>query len=223
MSGEATQAAASANTDNATAASAAQTQEQTTAPVAGVLTPEEGSKEPKEAVAGEGILNPAAQEDGKKEDQGEKKAEVPEKYEFKLPEGFVADETATTEASGLFRELGLSQDQAQKLVDSYVGMLQKQQSATQAALIEQRKTWQEELKKSPTFAEDVVYARKGLSKLAQTPEEKALFQNTWMSDNPHIFRMFARAGRLLGEDNVGSGNPENGVTDVNQLRFPVNK
>lgn len=223
MSGEATQAAASANTDNATAAGAAQTQEQTTAPVTGVLTPGADSQESEGTNAGEGILTPSAQEDGKQKDQGEKKAEVPEKYEFKLPEGFVADETATTEASGLFRELGLSQDQAQKLVDSYAGMLQKQQSATQAALIEQRKAWQEELKKSPAFAEDVVFARKGLAKLAQTPEEKALFQNTWMSDNPHIFRMFARAGRLLGEDNVGSGNPETGITDINQLRFPVNK
>src|SRR5712671_3512851 len=53
--------------------------------------------------------------------EGEKKAETagaPEKYEdFKLPEGVELAPEAVAEVSTLFKELGLSQANAQKLVD----------------------------------------------------------------------------------------------------------
>lgn len=57
-------------------------------------------------------------EEGKKE---EKKSEgAPEKYEdFKLPDGYELVPEVKTKAEGLFKELGLSQEGAQKLVDFY--------------------------------------------------------------------------------------------------------
>src|SRR5882762_10933205 len=56
-----------------------------------------------------------------KEPEGEKPpAGAPEKYEdFKLPDGYKMDETASKEVTAMFKELNLSQDQAQKLVDYY--------------------------------------------------------------------------------------------------------
>jgi len=45
---------------------------------------------------------------------------VPETYEeFKVPEGYTLDKAAIEKASPLFKELNLTQDQAQKLVDFY--------------------------------------------------------------------------------------------------------
>src|SRR5712671_1685898 len=45
---------------------------------------------------------------------------APDKYaDFKVPDGFKFDEKALTEATAAFKELGLSQEKAQKLVDTY--------------------------------------------------------------------------------------------------------
>ena len=45
---------------------------------------------------------------------------APESYtDFSVPEGHTLDAAAIESATPLFRELGLSQDQAQKLVDFY--------------------------------------------------------------------------------------------------------
>lgn len=51
----------------------------------------------------------------------EKPAGAPEKYEdFKIPEGRTLDEDTMKEAQGVFKEAGLNQAQAQKLVDLYI-------------------------------------------------------------------------------------------------------
>src|SRR6266850_2111484 len=59
--------------------------------------------------------------DPKPEDKPKEPAEgAPEKYaDFKVPDGFKFDPTALTEAQATFKELNLTKDQAQKLVDTY--------------------------------------------------------------------------------------------------------
>ena len=63
--------------------------------------------------------------EGDKKPEGEDKpkpdpaAAAPEKYEFKFPEGYTLSEEGSKEVTALFKDLGLSQDQANKLVDYY--------------------------------------------------------------------------------------------------------
>lgn len=46
---------------------------------------------------------------------------APEKYaDYKVPEGFAIDPEVKTKADGLFKGLGLNQDQAQSLIDLYI-------------------------------------------------------------------------------------------------------
>lgn len=63
-------------------------------------------------------------EDKKPEDGGDKKPEaagVPDKYtDFKLPDGYQFDPEALKTAQATFKELGLTQEGAQRLVDMYV-------------------------------------------------------------------------------------------------------
>src|SRR6266852_5763511 len=69
---------------------------------------EEPKVEPKLDADGKPIVEP------KKE---EPVIGAPEKYaDFRVPEGFKFDPEALTEAQATFKELGLTQDQAQKLV-----------------------------------------------------------------------------------------------------------
>lgn len=63
--------------------------------------------------------------EGDKKPEGEDKpkpdpaAAAPEKYEFKFPEGYTLSEEGSKEVTALFKDLNLSQDQANKLVDYY--------------------------------------------------------------------------------------------------------
>ncbi len=71
---------------------------------------------------GKSVLNQKAAPEGEAKTEGEKKEEpktgAPEKYEdFKAPEGMKLDPAAIAKALPVFKELGLSQDAAQKLID----------------------------------------------------------------------------------------------------------
>jgi hypothetical protein len=86
-----------------------------------------------------------------KGDKAEAKPEgAPEKYEaFKAPEGFNLDEKAVADAAPLFKELGLSQVQAQKLVDQYAKLTVEASEAPYKAWQEMQEKWQGEVKADP--------------------------------------------------------------------------
>src|SRR5882672_2424199 len=108
--------------------------------------PEGGSfltQEPKP----EGDPKPAPQEGDPKQEvkepkEGDAPQGAPDKYvDFKLPDGYKMDETASKEVTAMFKELNLSQDQAQKLVDYYGANLLKTAEAPYKAWVDTQKEW----------------------------------------------------------------------------------
>lgn len=97
----------------------------------------------KQEVKAEGEPDPKA--DGEKKDgEPEKKSDAgaPEKYaDFKLPEGYEFDEAELGKATTLFKELGLSQDAAQKLVDHYSANSLQAADAPYKAWADLQKQW----------------------------------------------------------------------------------
>ncbi len=92
-------------------------------------TPEASKEEPKE-------------DEPKPEDKKPDAAGVPEKYaDFKVPDGFKFDEKALTEATAAFKELGLSQEKAQKLVDTYAKNTQQAIEAPYKQWADLQKEW----------------------------------------------------------------------------------
>jgi hypothetical protein len=80
--------------------------------------------------------------------KGDPKAPVgaPEKYEdFKVPDGFKFDEPVLKEVQTTFKELGLSQDQAQKLVDLYGKNALEAAAAPYKAWADLQKEWTTEI------------------------------------------------------------------------------
>ena len=99
-------------------------------------------------------------EDGERkteEKKGEEKAEdkkpepkAPEEYaEFTVPEGTTLDEQTATEFKGLAKELDLTQEQAQKLLDFGGGKLRAQIEAPYKVWNEMQAKWQAEVKADP--------------------------------------------------------------------------
>jgi hypothetical protein len=82
-----------------------------------------------------------------KEVKDEKKAPegAPEKYtDFKVPEGFALDPKVAEEAGTIFKELNLSQDAGQKLVDFYAAKIKDMAEAPLKAYTDTRAKWQKE-------------------------------------------------------------------------------
>ena len=147
---------------------------------------------------------------------------VPENYEdFTLPEGFSISDEDKGVLHGMCKELNLSQKGAQKLVDAYTKQVAAQKAAEIEALAQRCKEWRNEIRQRPTYAAEHALAVKGMKAVLETPEEKELFTNSWLSDHPTIFNIFTRVGRLLGEDSpLPAGHGESGSENVNSKRFP---
>jgi hypothetical protein len=146
-----------------------------------------------------------------KKDQAKAEAEkanvIPEKYEFKLPEGMEMDTTLLSEVEPIFKEIGLTQDKAQKVIDAYVAKVLpsyvKQQTATWEA---QKASWVESVKADKEiggdkFAKAVEDANRVLNTLG-TPELKKAFNDYGLGNHPEFVRVFSRMAANMKEDGI---------------------
>lgn len=135
-----------------------------------------------------------------KEPEGEKKDApqgAPEKYaDFKLPDGYKMDETASKEVTAMFKELNLSQDQAQKLVDYYGANLLKTAEAPYKFWADTQKEWIGEIQ--DRFGSKTDQTRKDINSAitnALPPSLARAFRTaidvTGAGSNPDIFEALA--------------------------------
>lgn len=156
----------------------------------------------------------------------EKKPEgAPEKYEaFKLPEGVEADPAALEAFMPLAKELNLSQEQAQKLVDFQAANVAKAAKAQQDVWTETNEKWVADAKADPEiggvkFDENVADAKKFI-KAFGTPELFEALAFTGAGNHKEFIRMAARAYKAIGEDKiVTAGNPAGGKKAPAQILF----
>lgn len=138
---------------------------------------------------------------------------APEKYEaFTVPEGYTLDEKVNTEAGALFKELGLPQAQAQKLVDFYVAKNQEAIEAPFKAFADMVDGWKSELAKTygtklDAGGEHAVAVSKLLSHLgpAEQPFREAMDQ-TGVGSHPAFVAAFIKLAGMLGEGTDVRGN-----------------
>src|SRR5215831_3812353 len=131
------------------------------------------------------------------EKPGKNTGEVPEKYEFSLPEGFNIDEATTKEVDTLFREIGLDQPSAQRLMDLYTTKVKEVAEAPINTWSETRKGWVEEIKNDPALGkrlpevrQTVARAIDGLGDQKMAQEFRQAMDITGAGDNPAFIRAF---------------------------------
>jgi hypothetical protein len=184
--GEPAPAAAAATEQNASAAQ----------PAAAPAEKPAGGTDPKPAD------KPAEGEAPKPDD----KPTVPEKYEFTPPEGTQLNPEVISKFEGVARELGLSQDAAQKVVDAMAPQL----AAAQTAQFESIKTgWADSARTDKEFGgdklpENLAVAKKALDTFG-TPELRTLLNDTGLGNHPEIIRAFYRAGQKISGSNFVPG------------------
>jgi hypothetical protein len=149
------------------------------------------------------------EKDGDDKDDDKEDGDVPEKYEFTMPEGMDLDEAAAEAATPIFKELGLSNEQAQRLVDFYAGERAKLESANYEAWVKAQGEWQDATRADDEvggkeFEEKLGIANKALSKYG-TPELKDAMLATGAGNHVEFVRFAYRVGKAMSEDAIGSG------------------
>jgi len=143
---------------------------------------------------------------------GEPQKRAPEKYEvFKVPEGVELDADTLTEFEGAAREMDLSQENAQRLVDFGAKIIQAE--ATEQA--ENRKVtleeWEKEIEADEEFGgdklEETLDRGRRVVKEHGSAELHQLIEVTGLGSNPHLLRFLAKVDKALGEDRVVDGKP----------------
>jgi hypothetical protein len=146
-------------------------------------------------------------------------ATAPEKYEFVAPKDQVLDPAVVTEFSGLAKELNLSQEAAQKVIDKMAPLLAKTDATQYASRITKAvetasAEWVTQSKADKEFGGDKFDANLALAKLTfdtyGTPELKALLQASGLDNHPEMIRWAYRTGKQLAPDGkVVTGNTNN--------------
>ena len=159
---------------------------------------------------------------------------VPEAYELSL-EGVELDAKLVEEATPIFKELGLTNDQANALLPLAPKLMAQAQEATMRQIIEagaqQRQSWLEATKADPDIGggkmeETTHLAAKGLDAIGFVeghPFRKALTESGF-GNHPDMIRMARRLGELVGEDGdfVRAGAGSTTTDPLNEL-YPNNR
>ena len=126
---------------------------------------------------------------------------APEKYaDFVLPEGMALDKELADKASAAFKDLNLSQDQAQKLVDLQTSQAKAHADAIVQSFNKQVADWKDESKKSfgADYQKQFGLASKAVEQFG-TPELRQLLNDSGLGNHPQLVRFFAKVGKAISE------------------------
>lgn len=144
---------------------------------------------------------------------------APEKYEFTAGEGQELDKEAVAAFEPIARELGLSNEQAQKIVDVYGSTIMPQIAKQQEAAWQKQVTeWAETVKadKELGSVESIGNAQKAMDQFG-TPELKQYLNDSGLGNHPELFRIFSRIGKAMSEDGFVGGSSENARSTADVL------
>lgn len=181
-----------------------------------------------DASAGAEADKPGAEKPDGEEKPGDEKGDkdgkdkpdgAPEKYEFQAPEGVELDTEALTLFEPIAKELNLSQEQAQKLVDIYP-KLQQHQADVWGKQVEQ---WGADTKADKEIGGDKFETNLGLAQKALdtfgTPELRQFIDSTGMGNHPEVIRAFMKVGKMMSEDSFVMPNNSGGQLSAAEVLY----
>lgn len=151
--------------------------------------------------------------------EGEKKPEAkpgaPEKYEtFTVPEGVTLDEKTLTDATAMFKEMGLDQAGAQKLIDFHTAKAKEAAEAPGKAWNDLRTDWQNKVKADPEIGGKLSEVRETVGRALDSlgpelaREVRDAMNLTGAGDHPAIVKAFYKMAQAVNEGkHVAGGNP----------------
>ncbi|HHU2814405.1 peptidase [Escherichia coli] len=150
-------------------------------------------------------------EEGKEKD--DKKAEgAPEKYEFKAAEGVELDTEALKDFEPVARELNLTNEQAQKLVDAYPKILAGVQQRQADAWQKQTEQWAADVKADKDIGGDKLTSNLSAAQRALeqfgSDDLKEYLNGTGLGNHPALVKFCVKVGKAMSEDKMVTGGNE---------------
>lgn len=185
-------------------------------------TPNSGEQEAGQQPATEQATTQASVEQPPEQAPAEQppKTGAPEAYEFKPAEGQTFDPDFIKGYSEVAKELDLTQEAAQTMLDK-VGPILAQQQAAQIAKV--RAEWAEASKVDAEFGgakfnENLALAKQSIDKFA-TPEFKQMLDDTGLGNHPEWIRYCYRVSKAFSPDTFEGGHKEGGAApkDFNSM------
>lgn len=148
--------------------------------------------------------------------EAKEKQGAPEKYEtFKLPEGLATDTEANEEFCKVAKELNLSQDNAQRVLDLGVKQVQKAVTAVEKAIRDEAakafetftQEWMAETKRmlGSNYQKELAFVSKAIAAPFSPEEAKAfrdIMRNTGAANHPLVVKLLHYYGKRTSEDRV---------------------
>lgn len=151
---------------------------------------------------------------------------VPEKYEFKSPEGVEMDKESMGEFEGVAKELKLSQEEAQKVTDIGAKLAQKWEAKQVETIQQAAAEWAATATADKEYGgdkltESLTVAKKALDAFG-TPELRSLLNDSRLGNHPEVIRFMVRAGKAISEDRMvtGGAGPATAGTNVAKSLYP---
>ena len=160
------------------------------------------SPEPQAAKAVEAVKTEADQ----KAAPADKPAGAPDKYEFKAPEGREFDTETIARFSEVAKELNLTNEAAQSILDKMGPQLASRQESQIKAIQNQ---WMQASTADKEFGgekliENLSVAKKALDAFGST-ELRTLLNESGLGNHPEVIRFMYRAGKAISEDSFVKG------------------
>ncbi|HCD6983131.1 MULTISPECIES: peptidase [Enterobacter] len=144
------------------------------------------------------------------DDEKQKQEGAPEKYEFTAGEGVELDTEALKDFEPVARDLNLTNEQAQKLVDAYPKILAGVQQRQAEAWQKQTEGWAETVKADKEIGGDKLTANLSAAQRALdqfgTPELKEYLNATGLGNHPDLVKTFVKIGKAMSEDGMVDGS-----------------
>jgi hypothetical protein len=171
------------------------------------------------------IENPAAPPEPSTKEAPKPAEGAPEKYEFKAPEGKSYDANLLAAFEAGARDSNLTQDAAQKLLDSMAPKIQERQTEELVAI---RKGWYEASQADKEFGGANLEQNLGIAATALkefgSPELSRLLVSTGFSNHPEVIRAFVKIGQKLSSDKFVAGSPQSHPTvDATKILYDNTK
>lgn len=133
---------------------------------------------------------------------------APESYEFKAAEGRELDAQAVELATPLFKELGLSQEGAQKLIDMQSQLVAANEQKLEDSIKAQNDEWTKTVANDKDI--DIDVAQKALGKFGDEDLTKYL-KESGLGNHPGLLKLMTKVGKAISEDDAhlgGSGGKD---------------
>lgn len=152
---------------------------------------------------------------------------VPEKYDFKAPEGYSFNDAGLAKFQEMARGLGMSQEQAQAHMDYFVGELTGTETRRTEAYQKQQEAWVTSIKADKelggkAFDQTVSRCQKAMSVIDPSGELRKVVDAMGIGNHPVMVRAWARLGSLMEDDAVDTGSGSSAPRDAATILYGKN-